>query len=251
MAREKEYLKAIEANKVIAVGDIGAKSVKVTGLKDGTKYSDITVAYDKDNTTALSDGASEPTAVPEFTTVKAVVNVTGVSLDKTTLSLDTGKTGQLTATVVPSNATNKAVSYSSDTTSVATVDNNGKVTAVKAGTAKITVKTTDQAKTATCTVTVTDPVVNVTGISLDKTEASVEEGATTQLTATVSPVGASDKSVTWKSGNEATATVDQTGKVTGVKAGTVNVVVTTKDGSKTATCAVTVTAKPTEPAPEG
>lgn len=92
----------------------------------------------------------------------------------------------------------------------------------------------------------TDPI-KVTGVSLDKTSVTVEEGQSVQLTATVAPSNATDKSVTWKSGNDATATVDQNGKVTGVKAGTVNVVVTTKDGSKTATCTVTVTAKPTEP----
>lgn len=89
--------------------------------------------------------------------------------------------------------------------------------------------------------------INVTGVSLDKETLEVEEGATAQLKFTIAPGNATDKTVTWKSGNPETVTVDATGKVTGVKAGTCNVVVTTKDGSKTATCAITVTAKQTEP----
>lgn len=89
----------------------------------------------------------------------------------------------------------------------------------------------------------TDPI-KVTGVSLDKTAVTIEEGQSVQLKVTVAPSDATDKTVTWKSGNDATATVDQNGKVTGVKAGTCNVVATTKDGSKTATCAITVTAKP-------
>ena len=85
----------------------------------------------------------------------ARVNVTGVTLSKTSLSLEEGKTETLVATVTPDNATYKDVTWSSTKTSVATVDQNGVVTAVGAGTATITVTTTDGGKTATCTVTVT------------------------------------------------------------------------------------------------
>ncbi|KAA8445123.1 Ig domain-containing protein [Weissella paramesenteroides] len=83
--------------------------------------------------------------------------VTGISLDKTTLALDTGSNATLKAAVDPTDATNKVVVWSSDNTAVATVDNAGKVTAVKAGTANITAKTDDQGKTAVTKVTVTDP----------------------------------------------------------------------------------------------
>ena len=84
--------------------------------------------------------------------------VTGVSLDKTSLALDVGGTAQLTPVFTPSNASNKAVTWSTSAAAVATVDNTGKVTAVKAGTAAITVTTADGAHTAQCTVTVTAPV---------------------------------------------------------------------------------------------
>lgn len=89
----------------------------------------------------------------------ATVNVTGVTLDKNTISLEEGETEQLTETVAPSNATDKSVTWTSSNTSVATVDSNGLVTAVSAGSATITVKTNDGNKTAACAVTVTAPVL--------------------------------------------------------------------------------------------
>ncbi len=81
--------------------------------------------------------------------------VTSVSLNKESTSLTVGGTEALTAKVSPTDATNKSVSWSSSNTDVATVDSNGKVTAIAAGTATITVTTADGNKTATCTVTVT------------------------------------------------------------------------------------------------
>ena len=168
------------------------------------------------------------------------IPVTGVSLDKTSLSLNVGKTATLTATVTPSNATDKSVSWKSSNTSVATVSSSGVVTGVKAGSATITVTTNDGGKTATCAVTVNATTVAVTGVSLDKTSLSVDVGKTATLTATVTPSNATDKSVSWKSSNTSVATVSSSGVVTGVKAGSATITVTTNDGGKTATCAVTV-----------
>ena len=94
-------------------------------------------------------------------TVKVpTVGVTGVTLNKTTLPLTVGDTETMTATVAPTDASNKAVTWKSSKESVATVDADGKVTAVGAGTATITVTTTDGEKTATCKVTVTEPDSN-------------------------------------------------------------------------------------------
>jgi len=177
--------------------------------------------------------------------------VTGVSLDKTTLSVEVGKTSQLMATVAPTDADDKTVTWSSSDATVASVSATGLVTGVKvsATAVTITVTTKDGAKTAKCAVTVTAaPVttVAVTGVSLDKTTLSVVVGKTSQLMATVAPTDASDKTVTWKSSDATIASVSATGLVTGVKvsATAVTITVTTKDGAKTATCAVTVTADP-------
>ena len=99
----------------------------------------------------------DPTPDPDPTPAPATVAVTGVTLNKTTLSLEKGASETLTATVAPDNATNKAVTWSTSDANVATVSKEGKVTARGAGTATITVKTTDGEKTATCAVTVTEP----------------------------------------------------------------------------------------------
>ena len=99
----------------------------------------------------VSCGSAEPDPDP----APATVAVTGVSLSKTLLDLLEGDTETLTATVSPDNATNKKVSWKSSDTAVASVDDNGKVTAVKAGSATITV-TADGGKTATCSVKVTE-----------------------------------------------------------------------------------------------
>lgn len=166
------------------------------------------------------------------------VHVTGVSVSPATLSLVEGISDQLRATVTPSDAANKSVSWTSSATAIATVDNTGKVTAVSAGTATITVKTADGGKTATCAVTVTTKVIPVTGISIEEgATAEVEEGKTVTLTAKVQPDNATDKTVTWTSSNKAIATVAD-GVVTGVAAG--QAVITAKAGDKEATCTVTV-----------
>ena len=173
----------------------------------------------------------------------ATIKVTGVTLDRQTLEITEGETFALTATVAPSNATDKGLTWSSNTTAVATVDGNGKVIAVKAGEATVTVTTKDGGKTATCKVTVKAATVAVTEVELDKATLSLVEGDSETLTATVKPDNATNKEVTWKSNDEKIAAVDETGKVTAVKAGDATVTVTTKDGGKTATSKVTVKEK--------
>ena len=190
---------------------------------------------------STTDG-SKLNAECEVTVTKAKVAVTGVSLDNTLLLISVGESRKLSATVKPSGATNKEVSWTSNNESVATVDSNGNVKGLKEGSATITVTTKDGSKTATCKVTVSKPVstIAVTGVSLNKTSLSLTVGESQSLSATVSPSNASDKSVSWKSSNTSVATVDGSGNVKAVKAGTAKVTVTTKDGSKTATCNVTV-----------
>ena len=171
------------------------------------------------------------------------VAVTGVALNKTSTSIEAGQSEQLTATVEPANADDPSVTWSSSNTAVATVDQNGNVSAIAAGTTTITVTTTDGNKTASCAVTVTAPAapIEVNSISL-KSATTISIGASETLTVTYDPVDANtNKALTWSSSNTSVATVDENGKVTGVAAGTATITATTANG-KTATCTVTVQA---------
>lgn len=169
------------------------------------------------------------------------VAVTGVTLNKTSLSLVEGNSETLTATVSPDNATNKAVSWKSSDASIASVDGTGKVTAVKAGSATITVSTTDGSKTATCSVSVTPKTISVTGVAIEPSTLEIKEGATFQLKATVNPADAS-QAVDWASPSPHIATVDQNGLLTAVAPGTVRIVVRSKAFTdKQGFCDVTVT----------
>ena len=167
------------------------------------------------------------------------VKVTGITVNPTSLSMTEGDSADLTATVSPSNADNQSVTWDSNDKSVATVSN-GKVTALKAGSTSITVKSVDGGFTASCAVTVAAKTVDVSSVTLSKTELTLTEGDSETITATVKPDDATDKTVSWSSSDPAVATVDG-GKITAVKEGTATI--TAKAGDKTAACKVTVEKK--------
>lgn len=165
----------------------------------------------------------------------APVKVTKISLDKSQINLAEKNFDQLTATVSPSNATNKNVSWTSNNTNIATVSSTGLVYGVGAGTATITCKAADgSGVSATCKVTVTK---EPTSISLPA-EMLVGVGETVTLPYTLEPENAST-SITWVSGNRSIATVSSSGEVTGVAEGTTKITATTANG-KSASCKVTV-----------
>ena len=193
-------------------------------------------------TVRTADGGR--TAICNVTVSTTTVAVTGVSLSKSSTSLNVGATETIFAMVAPTNATNQNVTWSSSNPSAATVSN-GVVSAVSAGTTTITVTTVDGGKTATCSVAVNASSVAVTGVSLNKSSTSLTVGATETLTATITPSNATNKSVTWSSSNASVATVSN-GTVSAVSAGTATITVTTADGGKTASCSVTVA--PVQPA---
>ena len=170
---------------------------------------------------------------------KGIGDVTSVSLDKTKLTLNIDDTYTFTTTVLPEDAINKSLEWTSSDTSIATVDANGKVTAKAKGTATITAKATDGTeKSATCTVTVKKPVSSVT---LDNTSITVNAGSSKKLTATVLPEDTDNTGVTWTSSDTSIATVNIYGTVIGRSTGTVTITATAKDGSgKSASCEVTV-----------
>lgn len=145
-----------------------------------------------------------------------------------------GDTEILTATVKPDKATDKTVSWSSSDSSIASVDENGKVTAIKKGKTTITAKAGE--KTASCSVSVYDEIA-VTSVELNKTEITLITGQSKTLKATVKPEDATDKTVTWTSSNNNVATVKD-GVVKGIGIGAATIVA--KAGNVSASCSVKV-----------
>ena len=175
------------------------------------------------------------------------IPVTGVTVDQTEISINTNEMQQLFATVLPSDATNKGVTWFTSDPAIASVDQNGIVTGKSAGTAVITVMTNDSGYEASCKVTVAAipiTIVHVDGVALNLNSSELMTDETLRLIATVSPSNASDKSVHWSSDNSSVAFVDQNGLVTGKSEGTAIITVTTNDGGYEDTCKVTVTAPP-------
>lgn len=202
---------------VATVSQSGVVTAKATGA------TIITVRTD--------NGKSDDCLV---TVTQSAVSPTSVSVTPTSLSLEVNQTANLTATVYPSNATT-SLTWSSSNTNVSRVSN-GIVTAVGAGSCVITVKTSN-GKSATCNVTVAEPVVNPTSVYVSPSSLSLELNETADLTATVYPSNATT-SLAWSTSNSSVAKVSN-GKVTAVGAGTCKITVKTSNG-KSASCNVTV-----------
>ena len=202
---------------------------KVTAKGKGTAIIKATAA----------DGSGE-NATCKVTVVTPKRSVSSVKLNKTSLTMQVGKTQTLSVTVKPTNADIRNVIWTSSNTKVATVDSKGKVKAIGKGTATITATAADgSGKNAACKVTVVKKIV--TGVTIKCKANTVKVKKTLTLTATVQPTNADIKDVTWKSSNTKVATVDSNGKVCGIKKGTVTITATAKDGSgKKDTMKVTV-----------
>jgi len=239
---ELSLVKGATATLTATVAPSDATNKKITWSSTNTSVATVengtvTAVFAGNATITVTTEDGNHTATCEVT---VTVPVTGVTLSQTELSLVKGATATLSATVVPADATNKKVTWSSTNTAVATVEN-GTVTAVSGGNATITVTTEDGNHTATCEVTVT---VSATGITLSQTELSLAKGATATLRATVVPSDATNQRVTWRSTNTSVATVEN-GTVTAVSGGNATITLTTEDGNHTATCEVTVTVSAT------
>lgn len=168
------------------------------------------------------------------------VNVQSVALNQSIVNLIKGETITLTAAVSPSNATNKNVTWTSSDSNVASVDGTGKVTALSAGTATITVTTASGNKTATCTVNISNQQIKVSSIKLNTTKVTLAKKATINLVASVLPQNATNAAIIWSSSNEGVVTVSA-GKVNAVSEGNAVITATAQDGSGvTATCIITV-----------
>jgi len=166
-----------------------------------------------------------------------VIPVSGITISKTTLELVAGATYKLEATVLPNNATNQGVSWSSDDETVLVVDENGNVRTKKAGTATVTVSTVDGGYTATCVITVSSLALNYTEITLSNVSS---DHKVCQLEFT-HEIGTPDE-IIWTSLNSSVATVSNSGLVTGVANGETKIKVDVRYGTDviSVTCTVHV-----------
>ncbi len=209
---------------IVSVGGDGS----VTALKPGEATVTVTT----------KDGGK--TANAKVTVRSKTIAVTGVSLDKTSLTLTEETSETLTATVKPEDATDKSVKWSSDKPEIASVDNSGKVTALKEGKAVVTVTTVDGGKTASCEVTV-EPI-KVTAVTVSPDKVTVQENKSFKLSAVCTPEEAPDKAVIWKSMDTGVATVAEDGTVTGIRQGTTQVLAMLKSNNSVfGRCDITVT----------
>ena len=194
----------------------------------------------KSKGTAIITARTDDGGYTATCTVTVSQPVTGISLNQLSISIIKGKTYQLSASIQPSGASNRNVTWSSSNSNIATVSSSGKVSAKAAGTATITVTTKDGSKTAKCTVTVKNEPIKVTGVSLNRSQITLFAGKSENLTAAVKPSNAANKGITWQSSNTNVATVDSGGRITARAEGTATITVKTNDNGKTAKCTVTV-----------
>ena len=238
------------------VGEV--KCIKVTVLPETTTDKSVTfessnpeiASVDAEgNVKALALGTATikitaKSGISTSITVTVVATPAGsITLNKTEITLKATETVDLVATILPETTTDKSVTWKSSDEAVATVDTNGKVSAVKVGKAIITA-TAASGVTATCELTVVETPAESVKISL--TYAIVRVNEAVRLTATVQPETATDKTIIWQSSDNHIANVDTTGIVTGVSPGKVTIIATAVSGVS-ATCKVTVVPRKTEP----
>ncbi|MFY0607610.1 MAG: Ig-like domain-containing protein [Cyclobacteriaceae bacterium] len=170
----------------------------------------------------------------------AKVDVTSISINPSSISLEVDATKSLTVSFAPANATDKAVTWTSSDVSIATVSNSGSVVGIAEGTATITAMANDGGFEAQATITVTPKTIAVTGVNLDMETLTLRVDQTEILTASVLPAEASNDKVQWTSSNQSVATVDASGLVTAVSEGDALITATTEDGGFEAVCSVSV-----------
>ena len=221
------------------VGTVAAGEIKTVTYSVPAAYLKIENSYcvNKFELDVTTDSEELSVANNTYDVVYAPIAVESISLNTSTLSLEYGQTAQLVATVYPSNAFNKGVHFVSDSTDVATVDDNGNIITVGSGTAIITAITDDGDYIAQCQVTVS---VKVKGVDLDQKDITINVGNTIALKANINPDVASDKTVEWTSSDTSVATVDKDGVVRGVKTGSTTITAKTNDGGFEASCTVNV-----------
>lgn len=177
----------------------------------------------------------------DYCLVTVTQKASGVTLDVYTVTVAVGESYTVTATPNPATATETTFTWSSKDKSIATVDNNGKITGVAAGSTVILVKTS----TGSLEYVYVTVYSQVTGMSLNYDNVTLVKGDTFKLKAVFTPSDVTNKNVTWKSSNDKIVTVDKNGKLKGIKGGAAIISATSEDGGYTAICLVSVQEKVT------
>lgn len=251
---EKVTLSLNETNLVIGIGEtkkLSAKSSLTNMETSGVLWISDNPSVATVDTSGNVKGISDGTAIITVSTIdgsseaKCAVTVTsrvtGVNIVENEIVLEVGTKTDLEYHIIPENAANKGVTWTSNNKAVATVSENGVITAIADGAASIQIKTDDGGITDICTVTVITPVK---GISFNQTVWNVTKGITFEAPYTITPANATNKNVTWSSNNESVAIVDGNGKVIAIGAGSATITVTASNGCY-AQCIVNVKASVT------
>ena len=162
-----------------------------------------------------------------------------IELDKKTINMNVGEEEMLRTILTPSDVTDVTISWKSSDSNVVAVDMNGKIQAVSKGEAVITA-TSNNGKKATCVIKKKKKIVSVTSLTLNKKNLTLTVGKSEKLVAVIKPSNATNKKITWSSGNAKVATVDSNGNVKAKSVGTAVILAKTNDGSKGVTCTVKV-----------
>lgn len=239
----------LDATKSIQVGKsekLNFSVVPTNATNNGITWLSTNTSVATINTSGYVTGVSVGQAIIIARTVEGnylqycIVNVTskptGITLDQSDITLNKGSYQFLYATLTPANASENTITWSSTDTSVATVTQGGKVTAVAAGSTLIFAKDAS-GNSAYCKVTV---VESVEGIKLNFNKKTLKKGNSFKLKATFTPTTATNKSITWSSSNKSVASVSKDGMVKGVKGGVAIITAKSVDGKHVDTCIVTV-----------
>lgn len=202
-------------------------TVDNTGLVTAKEHGSVTITAKTDN------GLSAACAI------SVITPATSLTFEKKMVELYVGESEQLNLTVLPMDTTDKVTYTAYAYSDAATVNNAGKVTAMKIGNTTITA-TASSGATATCTIKVIDYPTIVTGVTLDQTKYDMKTGEVFKLNATVVPSNATDKSITWATTDSSVASVSEVGTVSAVGAGKAVITATSGNGV-IAACEVTVT----------
>lgn len=206
-------------------------------------YGNVTaIGAGKATISAKTTDESNLKASCEIIVCNPEILVLSILLNTSSIEGKEGEQIQLVASVLPEDATNKALMWSSSDATIATVDANGLVSLLKEGTATITASSTDESGvSASCNITVRKPKILVSSITLTLSSVDGKEGEQIQINATVLPKDATNKALAWASSDESVATVNETGLISLLKKGTAVITASATDGSKvSAECGVVV-----------